>query len=194
MVTLGLYVRPWMTIDYPDVPPSVGRLEADRFDPLTWKPEYPNPAFANMRPDDAFWAARIVSKFSDEAIRSIVEKARYSDRAATDFVTNTIIERRNKVVAAWINQVCPVADVALSADGSLTFTNAAVDAMAATPPERYSLNWFRFDNATDQRTPVGGAMTVSSGFRSTSWIWVSLPARLSFSACSGSTRRLTTCT
>jgi len=163
MVTLGLYVRPWMTIDYPDVPPSVGRLEADRFDPLTWKPEYPNPAFANMRPDDAFWAARIVSKFSDEAIRSIVEKARYSDRAATDFVTNTIIARRNKVVAAWINQVCPVADVALSADGSLTFTNAAVDAMAATPPERYSLNWFRFDNATDQRTPVGGAMTVSSG-------------------------------
>jgi hypothetical protein len=163
MVTLGLYVRPWMTIDYPDVPPSVGRLEADRFDPLTWKPEYPNPAFANMRPDDAFWAARIVSKFSDEAIRSIVEKARYSDRAATDFVTNTIIARRNKVVAAWINQVCPVADVALSADGSLTFTNAAVDAMAATPPERYALNWFRFDNATDQRTPVGGAMTVSSG-------------------------------
>ena len=33
-----------------------------------------NPAFDNMRPDDAFWAARIVSKFSDEAIRAVVEK------------------------------------------------------------------------------------------------------------------------
>jgi hypothetical protein len=163
MVTLGLYVRPWMTIDYPDVPKSVGRLEADRFEPLKWKPEYPNPAFENMRPDDAFWAARIVSKFSDEAIRAVVAKAAYSDSAATDYVTKTIITRRDKVVAAWINQVCPVADVALSADGSLKFTNAAVDAKAATPPERYSLNWFRFDNATDQRTPVGGAMTVSGG-------------------------------
>ena len=108
LATLGLYVRPWMTIDYPDVPRSVGRLESERFDPIAWKPEYPNPAFDNMRPDDAFWAARIVSRFSDEAIRAVVGKAAYSDRAATDVVTKTIIERRNKVVAAWINQVCPV--------------------------------------------------------------------------------------
>ena len=69
LATLGLYVRPWMLIDYPDVPPSVGRIEAKAFDPLTWKPEYPNPAFDNMRPDDAFWAARIVSRFTDEMIR-----------------------------------------------------------------------------------------------------------------------------
>jgi hypothetical protein len=116
-----------------------------------------------MRPDDAFWAARIVSKFSDEAIRAVVAKAAYSDPAATDYVTKAIITRRDKVVATWINQVCPVADVALSADGSLKFTNAAVDAKAATPPANYALNWFRFDNATDQRTPVGGAMTVSGG-------------------------------
>ncbi len=65
LATLGLYVRPWMLIDYPDVPPAVGRFEGDAFDPEKWKPEYPNTAFDNMRPDDAFWAARIVSKFSD---------------------------------------------------------------------------------------------------------------------------------
>ncbi len=163
LATLGLYVRPWMTIKYPRVPSSVGRLEAERFDPLKWKPEYPNPAFANMRPDDAFWAARIVSKFSDEAIRAVVEKAAYSDPAATDFMTKTIIARRDKVVATWINQVCPVVDAALSADGTVAFTNAAVDAKAATAPEKYELRWFRFDNTTDQRTPVGEPMTVSSG-------------------------------
>ena len=63
------------------MPPSVGRFEADAFDPLKWKPEYPNPAFDNMRPDDAFWAARIVSQFTDEVIRAVVEKAHYSDPA-----------------------------------------------------------------------------------------------------------------
>ncbi len=163
LVTLGLHVRPWMTIDYPRVPRSVGRLEAERFDPLKWKAEYPNPAFANMRPDDGFWAARIVSKFSDQAIRAVVEKAEYSDPAATDYMTKTIIARRDKVVATWINQVCPVVDAALSADGTLAFTNAAVDAKAATAPERYELSWFRFDNPTDGRTPVGEPMVVSSG-------------------------------
>ena len=62
LATLGLYTRDWMHIDYPDVPPSVGRFEGRSFDPLTWRPEYPNSAFDNMRPDDAFWAARIVSR------------------------------------------------------------------------------------------------------------------------------------
>lgn len=158
LFTLGFYIRPWMTIDYPDVPDSVGRLEAERFDPLTWRPEYPNPAFANMRPDDAFWAARIVSKFSDEMIRGVVEKARYSDPRATDYMTRTIIERRDKVVAAYINQVCPVVDPTLRADGTLLFGNAAVEAGAATPPAAYTLQWFAFDNAADARRDVGEAI------------------------------------
>jgi len=163
LATLGVYVRPWMTFDYPRVPKSVGRLEAERFDPLEWKPEYPNPAFDNMRADDAFWAARIVSKFSDAWIRAAVEQAAYTDPAATEFLTETIIRRRDKVVAAWINQVCPVVDATLSADGMLAFRNAAVDAKAATPPTQYELKWFAFDNTTDQRTAVGAPMITPDG-------------------------------
>ena len=162
LATFGLYIRPWMTVDYPRVPRSVGRIEAQRFDPLNWKPEYPNPAFDNMRPDDAFWAARIVSKFSDESIRAVVEKAKYSDPAATDYLTRTLITRRDKVVATWINQVCPVVEPRLSPDGTFTFVNAAVEARAATSPSQYELRWFRFDNATDQRAPVGEGENVSS--------------------------------
>jgi len=163
LMTLGLYVRPWMTIDYPSVPASVGRIESERFDPLAWKPEYPNSAFDNMRADDAFWAARIVSKFSDEAVRAVVGKARFTEPAATDYLTRTLIARRDKVVAAWINGVCPVVDPVLSSDGALTFANAALDASAAGPPERYDLQWFRFDNVADSRTPVGPAIAARSG-------------------------------
>jgi hypothetical protein len=162
LATLGLYVRPWMLIHYPEVPKSIGRFEAQAFDPLKWKPEYPNSAFENMRPDDAFWAARIVARFTDEMIRAVVQKAEYSDPRAAEYMTQTLITRRDKVVTAWLNQVCPVVDPVLAGDGALTFANAAVDARAATPAESYRLQWFRFDNTTDTRTPVGEAVTVSA--------------------------------
>ena len=72
LATLGLYVRPWILVDYWEDAKAVGRFEGDFFDPVAWRPEYPNPAFDNLRPDDAFWAARLVARFSDEAIRAIV--------------------------------------------------------------------------------------------------------------------------
>jgi hypothetical protein len=161
LATLGLYVRPWMLIDYPDAPPAVGRIEADSFDPVRWKPEYPNPAFENMRPDDAFWAARIVARFSDEAIRAIVEKARFTDPRATDYLTTVIIRRRDKVLATWLNGVNPAVDLSLDASGRLTWDNAAVAARVATPPRSYALQWFRFDNHAHTASNVGSRQIVT---------------------------------
>jgi hypothetical protein len=161
LATLGLYTRPWQRIDYPQVPPAIGRLESEAFDPLKWKPEYPNPAFGNMRGDDAFWAARIVATFSDEEIRAIVEKARFTDPAATAFLTETLIVRRDKVLRTWLTAVNPLVDFALSNDGVLTFANAAADAGVAPSADSYEVRWARFDNATDTATPIDMAATVS---------------------------------
>jgi len=149
LATLGLYFRPWITIDYPDLPPSLGRIEAERFDAVKWKPAYPNPAFDNMRPDDAFWAARLVTKFTDEAIRAIVKKAQFSDPRADGLLSDIMIKRRDKVVKAWLTGVNPVVNPRLSADGTLTFENAAVAAGVATAPTEYVLTWSRFDNAAN---------------------------------------------
>jgi hypothetical protein len=159
--TLGFYIRPWALIDYPKVPPSVGRFEGKAFDPEKWKPEYPNPAFQNMRPDDAFWAARIVSKFDDGMIRAIVEKAKYSDPKATEYMTQTLITRRDKVLKTYLNGVNPIVDASLDASGTLTFENAAVLAKAATPAESYTLQWFRFDNTRNEKSNAGDPITVT---------------------------------
>jgi hypothetical protein len=160
--TLGFAVRPWMRIDYPDVPPSVGRFEGDSFDPVAWKPEYPNAAFDNLRPDDAFWGARIVARFTDAAIRAVVEKARYSDPAAADYMTKTLITRRDKVLRTWLNGVNPVVDAALSTAGALTFGNAAVAARVADAPRSYTLQWFRLDNATGAHTNIADPVTITT--------------------------------
>ncbi len=107
-----------------------------------------------MRPDDAFWAARLVSRFSNEAIRAIVGAAKYDDPAATEYMTRTLIERRDKVTKVWLNVVNPLIKPALAADGTLTFENAAITAGAAAGGS-YRVTWARFDNNTGTLTPVG---------------------------------------
>jgi hypothetical protein len=156
LLSLGLYLRPWLRIEYPEMPPAVGRFEAAYFDPERWVPEYPNPAFENMRDDDAFWAAKILARLSPEAIRAVVEKARYSDPRATEYLVRTLLERRRKVLQAWLTRVVPIDDVRLDAEGQLQFTNPAVTAGVAPAPDRYLFEWFRFDNATGAHEPVGG--------------------------------------
>lgn len=106
--------RSAVRVDYWEGARSVGRFEGDFFDPGEWRPEYPNPAFDNMRADDAFWAARLVARVPDEAIRAIVAKARYSEPGAADHIVDTLIARRDKVLRAWLTGVNPLADRTLS--------------------------------------------------------------------------------
>ncbi len=163
LATFGLYLKPWLLIDYPDVAPSVGRVESKVFDPVTWKPEYPNPAFQNMRPEDAFWGARIVARFSNDALRKVVEKAKYSDPAATDYLTQVLVERRDKVVRTWVNGVTPLVDARLTADGRFTAGNAAMAlGVAEAAGASYRAQWFTLNNDTHGEQPVGAPLDVGS--------------------------------
>jgi hypothetical protein len=84
-----------------------------------------------------------------------VAKARYSDPAATEYITRTLIARRDKVLTEWLTAINPVVDATLSPDGVLTFRNAAIDAGVVRGPASYDLTWLDFDNATGTTTPVG---------------------------------------
>ena len=162
LASLGFYVRPWLRVRYPSVPVSVGRFEAESFDPESWRPEYPNPAFRNLRVDDAFWAARIVSRFSDGAIRTIVGQARFSDAVASEYIIDTLIQRRDKVATHWLNQINPVENFLLSPDGRLTFENTAVLAGVESHPDHYVIAWYRTDNVTRAHVPVREEMWTES--------------------------------
>jgi hypothetical protein len=160
-LTLGLWVRPWIRVRYPDMK-SVGNIEAAFFQPESWKAEYPNAAFDQAQPDDLFWAARRVMAISDDAIRAAVDAAQYTDPRATAYLQDVIIARRNKVGVAWLTHVNPLVDFALAADGTLTFANAAVDSGRAEPADSYAVQWARFDNNTGEATPVGKPETMST--------------------------------
>jgi hypothetical protein len=167
--TLGLVVPGWTLIDFPEDLPAVGGFESDYFDPPRWVPHYPNAAFDNARAEDLFWGARRVAAFSNDAIRAVVEQGRYSDPRTVEFLTKALIERRDKIARAWLTAVNPLVDFSLSADGTVTFANAAVDAGVATPPAEYRTRWGTFDNATGEVSVLltGGVTAGTTGTATT---------------------------
>jgi hypothetical protein len=164
LLTFGFYVRPWARIDYPEVPASVGNFESRYFDPLEWKPNYPIPAFDRMRPEDAFWAARIIARFDEPAVRAIVGKGRYSDPRAADYIVRTLMERREKILRVWLNGVLPLADPVLDASG-FAFRNVAVDAGVSPAAVAYDVAWYAFDNASGAHRRVGDIVRIGHGQR-----------------------------
>ena len=159
MLTLGLYVRPWIKVPYPEIP-AVGRIESNYYRAETWKPDYPNPAFRNARADDRFWAARIVAALNEDAVAAVVRTAKFTDPRATEYLTRTLLERRTKVLSAWLNGTNPVVDLALSETGELTFANAAARAAVAKPAEKYTVRWARFDNTANTPHWAGDEQTI----------------------------------
>jgi hypothetical protein len=156
LFTLGIWDRPWRDVRYPDFP-EIGRIEADFFDPHAWKPEYPNPAFERMQPEDAFWAARLVSKFTDEAIRAIVKEGDFRAPEAEAHLARVIVERRDKVVARYLRATNPLAEFRIEegpGGAVLRFVNSGEDARLGQV-EAYEVQWFRFDNPTGRTEPLG---------------------------------------
>jgi hypothetical protein len=156
--TLGLDVPRWARAKYPHLP-AAGRFESDVFDPERWVPFYPNPAFDNYLPDDAFWAAKQVMAFTDEQIRAIVKTGEYSDPAAEKWVADCLIARRDKIGKAYFEGVLPLDHFALRQD-RLVFEDLAVSYRLAAPRD-YTVQWSRFNNETEQKTPLPGETTLT---------------------------------
>ena len=100
-LTLGLAPFDWEDTVDPELK-SVGFVEAAEFDPVHWRPDYPNPAFDDRTDRDVRWGVRIVSGITDAHIRAAVAAAKYSDPRAAEYLTQVLIQRRDKLVRTWL--------------------------------------------------------------------------------------------
>jgi hypothetical protein len=100
LLSLGLAPFAWEDFVDPEIR-SVGTVDAATFDPVHWKPDFPNPAYDERTTRDIRWGARIVAGFTDEQIRAAVSAGRYTDPRAIEYLTRVLIQRRDQVVRAW---------------------------------------------------------------------------------------------
>lgn len=155
-LSLGLLVPDWAKAKYPK-DPAVGRFESKRFKATQWIAEYPNPAFTNRLPDDGFWAAKQVMAFTDEQIRAIVATGEYSRPASAQWITDALIERRDKIGRDFFAMVLPLDRFVLTAGGAtLQFEDLAVK-HRFRDARRIDAAWSVFNNETEQRQPITGA-------------------------------------
>jgi hypothetical protein len=155
MYTLGLSSPDWETVHYPHEMPAVGNFTAVAFDPFTWKPNYPNPAFTAMTPLDAYWGAKHVMAFRDEQIRAIIEEGRFDDPNVVNYMTGVLEKRRDAIGRAWFSKVLPLEGFRI-ADDRLEFDDLGVK-YGFSSPNRYQFNWFVWRNETQKKEDVTGA-------------------------------------
>ena len=156
MASFGFAYPKWHREPFYEAP-AIGRFprQNDDFDPDAWKPRVPNQAFLHARDDDKFWAASKLITLSTELLRAAVRAGDFRDPSSEEFLVRALAARRDAIGRAYLTAVNPIADIALSADGGLTFRNAAVDADFARVPDGYRAEWFRFDNATGRTDRIG---------------------------------------
>jgi len=140
-VTLGIYRRPYEG-KKPTMTPATGYFESELFQPGSWKPNFPNPAFQNATDRDNYWGAKIVMAFTDELIDQIVSEARYSRAEDAAHMAQVLRERRDKVGRHWFARVNPADRFRIGLDGErdevLEFDDlAVVGKLAETGSTRY---------------------------------------------------------
>jgi hypothetical protein len=108
LFSLGLYEEDWRRLERRGELPEVGYFESDYFDPRGFKPLTPNSAFAHLTDRDGYWAAKIISAFTDEQLLAICEQAHYRDPRATAYVARTLGERRDIIAREWFTRIAPL--------------------------------------------------------------------------------------
>jgi hypothetical protein len=102
--TLGLIERPWDKARLGPTGPFLGYYDVALFEPESWSPTYPNPAFGRMTERDAAWMARIIAHIDERDLRAAVSTARLEPRIAEEWV-RVLLGRRQKILARYLTRL-----------------------------------------------------------------------------------------
>jgi hypothetical protein len=112
LLALGFLEDKWRRVEkkYPPkhLAGSVGYYENEYFEPTDFKSHLPNPAFANLTDADGYWAAKIISAFSDAHLAAIGDAVRAPNPDAVQYLVTQMAERRDNIAHEWFTRVAPI--------------------------------------------------------------------------------------
>lgn len=160
--TLGIWDRKWRKLGVQYRFRSIGPYEAELFDPLRWRTDYPNAAVLHARADDAFWAIRVLLRFTEPMVRAMVEEGHLEEPGAEEYLIKTIMQRRDKIIRAYLPLINPLYNFSVSQSTNskthlLCFQNAGEEYGLARG-SKYKAQWYRFNNEDGTMTEIGNAV------------------------------------
>jgi hypothetical protein len=111
VVTLGADEEPWDRAHHVAGERKFGYFSAADFDPVRWRPFYPNPAFIRATERDNAWMARKIAQFSPEDVRAFVALGRWSKQADADYVLRILLARQQKILRRYLTRISPIGDI-----------------------------------------------------------------------------------
>lgn len=119
-LALGFHDDVWRHLSRPEGLDEIGYFESSLFDPLEFKAMRPNSAFADMTDRDGYWAAKIISAFTDAQLETIAAQAHYRNPEAARYIARVLAERRDKIARAFFDRIAPL-DFFIFNDGLIEF-------------------------------------------------------------------------
>ena len=162
MSSFGFRTPTYRKVEWPEFPKheAIGRSESTCYEPQDWRNDYPNLAFVRMTDRDAFWASKIIMRFTPEELAAIVEAGQISDRDAVQYFLDTLIERQHKSARYYMNRLNPIDEFAVTPD-AFRFVNLYEKHGFSEPGTTYRFRWSVYDNRDDSTRPIDDAQETS---------------------------------
>ncbi len=129
-LSLGLWEKPWQRRwreagEKVHDSPAVGYFDNRYFDPSQYKTQLPYFPFKDLSRADGFWAAKIMTAFTDEDIKMIVQAGELSRAGDAEYLAKVLTERRDLIAKHWFRESNPLDQFELQGN-HLNFKDLAV--------------------------------------------------------------------